>query len=98
MLLQVFTVFDSKAEAYLPPFYLITRGQAIRAFTDSVNDPNHQFAKHPEDYTLFLLGSFEDSSANFHLQKTAEPLGKAIEFRTVRENPFPPLIDVKGSV
>lgn len=98
MQLQIFTVYDCKAEAYLPPFYLNTRGQAIRAFTDSVNDPNHQFAKHPEDYTLFFLGSYEDANASFHILPASEALGKAIEYKTQRELPLSPLIDLKGSV
>lgn len=102
MILQIFTVYDSKAEAYLPPFYLSTKGQAIRAFTDTANDPNHTFYKHPEDYTLFLLGQFEDGNASFHLQKTPIAMGKAIEFKTTRELPFDnrslDLVDSKGRV
>ena len=98
MLSQVFTVFDCKAEAYLPPFYMATKGQAIRVFTDLVNDPNHAFAKHPEDYTLFQLGQYEDASASFHLLKTPTAIGVAIEFRTVREAPLLDLIDNKGAV
>lgn len=98
MLLQIFTVFDSKAEAYLPPFYMTTKGQAIRAFSDSVNDPTHVFMKHPEDYTLFLLGSFEDTTASFHVMETGLPLGKAIEYMVPREGPMTPLVDMKGSV
>jgi len=88
MLIQIFTVYDSKAEAYLQPFYMATKGQAVRAFTDMANDPNHSFYKHPEDYTLFHLGQYEDARASFHLQKTPAPIGKAIEFKTVRELPL----------
>lgn len=102
MQLQIFTVYDSKAEAYMAPFYMNTKGQAIRAFTDSANDPNHQFYKHPEDYTLFLLGQYQDENASFHLQKTPLPIGKAIEFKTTRELPLRDslldLADTKGRV
>jgi len=60
---RIFTVFDVKAQAYLPPFCLHERGLAIRAFADCVNSKDHQFGKHPGDYTLFEMGSFDDSKA-----------------------------------
>lgn len=50
---KMFAIFDEKAKAFLPPFVLPETGQAVRAFADCVNDPNHQFGKHPHDYTLF---------------------------------------------
>lgn len=59
---KVFTIYDSKSDAYLQPFFLHTTGQAVRAISDCVNDPKHQFAKHPADYTLFEIGTFDDSS------------------------------------
>lgn len=85
MLLHIFTVFDSKAEAYLPPFYMGTKAQAVRAFTDSANDPNHAFHKHPDDYTLFNLGKFDDATAQVHMLKTPVSMGLALEFKTQRE-------------
>jgi hypothetical protein len=80
MILRIFSVYDSKAEAYLPPFFMPNKGQAIRVFADAAKDPNHQFGKHPEDYTLFDLGQFSDSDASWSHPETPHPLGKAIEF------------------
>jgi len=88
MLHKVFTVHDSPAAAFLPPFYFATVGMAIRAFTDSVNDPGHQFAKHPNDYTLFALGTYDDSNGQFDLMATPEPIGKAVEFMGDKPNPM----------
>lgn len=97
---NVYTVYDSKAEAYLQPFYFSAKGQAIRAFTDMANDQNHQFYKHPEDYTLFELGSWEDSTASFHVLATPNSMGLALEFKTQRELPDMSLklADMKGRV
>lgn len=80
MILQMFTVFDSKAEAYLPPFTTAARGQAVRSFSDTCNDPEHVFNKHPEDYTLFALGEFDDTTAEFDPLLTPVSLGVASEF------------------
>ncbi len=100
MLHQVFTVYDQKAEAYLPPFFFTTLGQAIRAFADSTNDPNHMFNKHPEDYTLFVLGTYDDGNAAFTSHVTPTSMGTALEHKTQREMSFGglDLVDKKGSV
>ena len=79
MLLQVFTVFDSKAEAYLPPFYESAIGSAVRSFADTANNPEHSFNKHSSDYTLFHLGSYDDSTAIFEFHEAKIPLGMASE-------------------
>lgn len=73
-----FTVYDEKAEAYLPPFILPTRAMAGRLFADCINDNNHAFGKHPHDYTLFQLGTFDDSSAAVNIK--LEPIGNGVEF------------------
>lgn len=67
MKLIIFSVYDQKADAYINPFYLPTTAQAIRTFQDCVDDSNHQFGKHPEDYFLYELGTFENTDASFEL-------------------------------
>jgi len=95
MIHRVFTVYDSKSEAYLQPFFLQTVGQAVRSITDCVRDSNHQFNRHPEDYTLFEIGSFEDNTAVFEVHKTPVSLGKCLEF--IEESPsVPNLHAMKG--
>lgn len=80
MLHQIFTVYDSKAQAYLQPFYAPTKGAAIRVFSDICNDGTHPFNRHPEDYTLFALGEFDDNNGKLLSLTTPAPIGKAIEF------------------
>ncbi len=79
MLHNVFAVYDSKSEAYLQPFFMPTKGSALRAISDCVNDAQHQFAQHPEDYTLFHLGTFEDNSGVWGLNSTPASLAVCIE-------------------
>lgn len=87
----MFSVYDEKSEAFLLPFFLQTKGQAIRAITDCVNDTNHTFYKHPSDYTLFELGSFDDSTGLFVTKKTS--IGNLVEFKT-QINSIPDLQNV----
>jgi hypothetical protein len=62
MELQVFSVYDQKAKAFLPPFFFHNEGIARRTFMDMVNKKDHQWNAHPEDYTLFKIGRFDDNS------------------------------------
>lgn len=62
MKLHLYTIFDSAADAFLPPFHERADASAIRAFQQALQNPQHQFAKHPADYTLFRTATFDDSS------------------------------------
>lgn len=80
MKLKLFSVFDSKVSAYLPPICMRTTPEAIRGFSAAVGDSGHQFHKHAEDYTLFEIGSWDDQTAAIDLLSTPHPVAKAIEF------------------
>lgn len=83
MKLKVYTVYDSKVGAYLQPFFMQSRGQAIRAFSDSVNDTSTQFYKHAEDFTLFEIGEYDDEKGAFSQEGAHVSLGVAQEFKSV---------------
>ena len=63
---SVFSVFDTKAAVYGTPFFMAREQMAIRAFTDLCNDGNTMVGKHPEDFTLFHLGDFDDDAGCLH--------------------------------
>jgi len=79
MMQKIFAIYDEKAKAYLPPFFLPQRGMAIRTFSDCVNSPDHQFGAHPHDYTLFSLGEFNDSDAEILLDRKL--IGNGVEYK-----------------
>ncbi|UDN67636.1 nonstructural protein [robinz microvirus RP_78] len=62
MILQIFSVRDVQAEAFMQPFFAPAIGAALRSLTDAVNDEKHEFSKHSSDYTLYHLGSFDDNT------------------------------------
>ena len=63
MIHNMYAVYDEKAKAHLPPFILPELGMAIRTFTDCINAPDHSFGKHPYDYTLYEIATFDDKTA-----------------------------------
>nr|WAE43871.1 MAG: nonstructural protein [Microviridae sp.] len=81
--MKIFAVYDSKAEAYLPPFFLLSRGMALRSFTEIATDGKSQIFKYPADFTLFELGEYDDSNATFSLHEAKISLGSALEFASV---------------
>lgn len=80
MQLKMFTVHDSKAEAFLQPFYDQTTASARRAFGAACNDAEHSFCKFPGDYTLFELGEFDQASGQTKLLDSPINLGLAITY------------------
>ncbi len=79
---KIYTVYDEKAGAFLPPFFVSAEGLALRAFKDCVNAPEHQFGKHPADYTLFRMGEWDDVTGDFQLTDR-KSLGNGVEFREI---------------
>lgn len=59
---QMFAVFDSKAKAFMLPFYAPLPAIAVRHFETAANDPNLELCKHAEDFTLFHVGEFDDAT------------------------------------
>lgn len=95
MLLKIFTVYDCKAEAYLPPFYLSAVGQAYRHFADTASNAEHPFGKHPADYTLFQIGTFDDQHAGIAMLDAKISLGTALEALQLEETEPPLFNDLK---
>lgn len=80
MIHRIFTVYDVMAGAYLPPFFLRTDGEAKRAFEDCIRAPEHRFNAHPEQYTLFFHGEYDDESGDFTLTEAPQALGNGLDF------------------
>jgi len=81
MEMKMYTVYDSKAEAYLNPFVLRSKGEAIRSFQTEANKPDSNLNRYSEDYTLFEIGTFDTDTGIVTSNKIHTALGKAIEFR-----------------
>lgn len=80
MQINVFSVYDSKAEFYGTPFFMPTVNSAIRAFSDLANDRSTTIFKHPGDFTLFHIGTFDDRQGIVSPLKVLVNLGLALNF------------------
>jgi len=77
--LNVYSLRDSKAGIYHVPQYFNTHGEAERWLTDMVKfSPDSPVARHPEDFDLLHLGTFEQSTGLVKGLQTATHIAKAL--------------------
>ena len=62
---QVVSVFDGALQAFVRPFTVPAVGVAMRSFMDEAAKADSDVAKHPGDYELHHLGTFEDTTGVF---------------------------------
>lgn len=82
MVLQVYSIRDAKAEAFNSPFYQKTKGEALRSFQTAVNDPKTQLNRFPEDFDLYEIGTWDDSTGLVTPLDTPKHTAKAVEMLT----------------
>lgn len=80
----VYAVRDSKS-VFNPPFVQKTRGEAIRTFTDLVNDPqNVLLHRYPEDYALYEVAKWDAHLGVFDLPQSGPmPIVTAVDVKRV---------------
>lgn len=78
--LLICSVYDSKAEGFLQPFFAGNEAIAIRMFSTKVNEPHHVFNSNPGDFTCFALGEFDVQTGKFELLGAPENLGVGTQF------------------
>lgn len=81
------SVFDAAADAYARPMFVPSRGLAVRSFTDEVNraSPDNIMHQHPEDFSLFCLGTFDDCTGKFVLLPVPELMLRAFNVVKAKE-------------
>lgn len=81
MVTKMFTVFDSKSKAFGVPFFMPTVGMALRAFKDLASDPQTLLYRHPDDFSLYQIGEYDDANATVTNKTPLQMLAVASEFK-----------------
>lgn len=79
--MRIFTVYDSKAEGFLRPFFAPTAGVAKRSFEAAANAVDHDFFRFAADYTLFEIGYFDEDTGKLIPSDSFENHGNAMMYR-----------------
>lgn len=61
MILNILAVKDRAADAFMQPFFAPTEAMAVRSFEEECGKADSVFSKHPTDFDLYWLGSFDDN-------------------------------------
>ncbi len=81
--MKIFTIHDSKAEAYIQPFFAINEGVALRLFQTAAMDEHHDFHRHAADYTLFEIAEFDEITGTIEPLQAIKNLGNAISVQKI---------------
>lgn len=77
--LRMYSVYDSKAAAYLNPWTAPSDAVAYRAFATAAVDPEHDFCRWPADFTLFHVGYWNTTTGHIITIEAKENLGTALD-------------------
>lgn len=62
MIWKAFTLLDTKTGHFKPPFFVAHMGEAMRMLQDTAQDPNTVIGRHPEDFMLCDIGTYDDAT------------------------------------
>lgn len=82
----VVSVKDRAMDAYARPFFVPTTQMALRSFADEVNRQaeDNPMNKHPKDYELYQLGTFDDETGRFENLEQPQRIARAED--VIKEN------------
>lgn len=65
---SLYSIFDCKAEAYLPPFLATNDQVATRMVAATANNSASDLHNFAADYTLFRIGIWDESAGLIHME------------------------------
>lgn len=65
MIQQVMAIYDAKARAFLLPFFCPHLDVGFRAIQAAANTPGHQLHDFSEDFVIYHVGEWDDSTGRF---------------------------------
>ncbi len=78
MKVQLYGIFDQCSGIYEKPFFSTADDLVKREFQDVATSIDHPIAKHPEHYTLYRLGNFNNETGQI-IDEENECLWTALE-------------------
>ncbi len=65
----LYSIKDKATDAFAPTFVSQNNATAMRSFGDLAKDPNTQINKHPSDFCLIHVGSWDDDDGTVQTEK-----------------------------
>lgn len=81
MKINVYSLYDGKSAVFAHPFFMANDATALRGFSDAVNGGDGLLSKHPEDFNLYLIGTFDDAVGKLEPLAPVELLATAASLK-----------------
>ena len=78
MIVNLYAVYDTATGIYDGPIPGQSDGQMIRKFSDMAVNAETEIGKHPEDFTLFRMGTWNDGTGEL-VDNTNDKLINGVE-------------------
>lgn len=78
MTLKIFSIRDQKSDVFNTPFFKKTVGEAERDFRTLVNDGKSMVNQYPDDFDLYWVGEYDDSTGQLKALDTPQHVLKAV--------------------
>jgi len=97
MKVQIYAIWDTCSGIYEKPFFHTADASVKREFQDVATAADHPISRHPEHYSVWRLGSFDNVNGNI-LDEKNECLWQAVEAIAQSQNVPPKLSSVEDNV
>ena len=81
----IYAIYDNKADTWMDPFYALNDATAKRTFADATNDERSMFNKHPTDFEMFHIGTWNDQKGTIKENETKQAMGMANAYKHEEE-------------
>ncbi len=82
---QIYAIFDTCSGIYEKPFFHTADDAVKREFQDVVNTADHPINKHPEHYSVWRLGNFDNLTGDI-VDEANECLWTGLEALSQEQN------------
>lgn len=79
--MNIYTVNDLASQTYLKPFCFATDRDAIEGFKHVCNDDETPYSKHPQDFNLISLGSFDERTGLLSVSDEKMCVARALDMK-----------------
>lgn len=88
MLLSIFVLHDITAEVYTSPFFTSGQSVAKRTLKNMVETPGSTIYTNPEDFRLYEIGIYDDSTGTIDLYEEKLYVCRASDFAQPHNPPL----------
>jgi len=85
--LQNASIWFFLATIFSPPHIFTAKGIALRAFADMIDNPQTTISKHPQDFSLALIGEFNETTGQFYPQFPPVFVATGLDFKPAAATP-----------